>query len=207
VARKLILIAAVAVALTACSSQSGPHLSPGQRDELAPTRAEPSVLQFFIDSGAAPQSDITSRPGAVVNGIVATNVVARMLYLTESTYFLSPSRIVSVGSEVARASDLIEQVPGLQSSKGRPKGKPALTPDQAAAAVVVQALCDAGYLDGRSFGAPTKGGMIQAGAAVDAWVLAHGADPLAPGVTTTVATEKQRILNFIQLPLPSPSAD
>ena len=95
----------------------------------------------------------------------------------------------------------------LASHLGRPKGKPALTPDQAAAAVVVQALCDAGYLDGRSFGAPTKGGMIQAGAAVDAWVLAHGADPLAPGVTTTVATEKQRILNFIQLPLPSPSAD
>jgi hypothetical protein len=206
VARKLILIAAAAVALTACSSQSGPHLSPDQQDGLAPTRAETSVLQFFIDSGGAPQSDVTSRPSAVANGIVAMNVVARLLYQAESNAYLGPARTVSVGSEAARAGDLIQQVPGLQSSQGRPKGKPALTPDQAASAVVVQALSDAGYLDGRSFGAPAKGGMIQPGAAVYAWVAAHGADPLAPGVTTTVATEKQRVLDFIQLPLPSPSA-
>ncbi|NUR57650.1 MAG: hypothetical protein HOV87_02920 [Catenulispora sp.] len=205
-AAKLMLVAAATLVLAGCSSGSGPGLSADQRDGLAPTRAAMSVLQFVIDTGATPRPDVEKRPSAVADGVVVTNVESRLLYQMEATRYLGPARTTSVGSEAERATGVIQLVPGLQGSKGRPEGKPELTADRAAAAVVVQELADAGYVDGQVFGAPGKGGVIEPGAAVDAWVAAHGADPLVPGAVTTVATEKQRVLGLLLLPLPSPSA-
>lgn len=194
---------ALTVGLTACSSKSGPHLSPEQRDDLAPGRAEWCVLQFVLDTGMVPPNEIP--PNAVVDGLIVETLNARLFYQREVTLYLGPNHRGTVETEAVRATGFLQLVPELQSSKGRPKGKPALTPDQAAGTIIVQELSDAGYLDARDFGATQTGDPIQPGAAVDSWLAAHADGLLKPGVTTTVAVEKQRILGYISAPLPTPS--
>jgi len=196
---------AVTVSLAACSSKSGPHMSDGERDDLAVGRAEWCSLQFVLDTDMIPAREMI--PNAVENGVIAESATARLLYQRETTLFLSPhhsSTGPTVGSETDRLTQFVQLVPGLENSKGHPKGQPKLTPDQAADVVLVQELADAGYLDGRVFGATQTGGQIQPSPAVYDWVTAHSGDPLKPGVTATMAIEKQRIFGFISAPLPTP---
>jgi hypothetical protein len=203
--RLALILAAIISGLTACSSSSQPRLPANVQDDLAPGRAEPCVLQFVLDTGMVPSAEMM--PTAVgKDGVLLENADTRLLYQREVTLYIGPHRGATVGSETGVIAGFLELVPGLQSSKGLPKGKPTLTADQAADAAVVQELAGAGYLDARTFGAAQAGSPIQPGPNVDAWVIAHGSAPLIPGVSTTIAAEKQRTLSFIAEPLPTQSA-
>ena len=75
-------------------------------------------------------------------------------------------------------------------------GGPAPTSDAAAGSVVVQELVDAGYLDGKAFGAGADG-LIKPGPPVTAWVSAHAADPLNPGGSVTDGQEQKRVAGIV----------
>lgn len=174
-----------------------------QQDDLAASRAEPSVLQFAYDTGMIPSGDI--QPGTVEDGLLTRTIQTRSLYQREERLYLGPNRVGTVDAEAELVTGFVQLVPGLESSKGRPKGKAALTADQAAGTLVVQLLADAGYLNGNDFGSAKAGDPIQPGAVVDNWVAAHGNDPLKPGVAITVAMEKQRALAHIAEPVVVPT--
>src|SRR2546423_7119234 len=181
-------------------------MSAEQKDDLAVGCAQRTALQFVLDTDMIPAREMI--PEAVdKGGIITESVKTGQLYDRETSLYLSPNhgpQGPTVESEADRITQIMRLAPALESSKGHPKGQPKLTPDQAADVVLVQELADAGYLDGRVFGATQTGGQIQPSPAVYDWVTAHSGDPLKPGVTATMAIEKQRIFGFISAPLPTP---
>ncbi|TWF91175.1 hypothetical protein [Kitasatospora viridis] len=186
--------------LTACSSAK-PHEAPRIQNEEAIGRATVSVRQFQLDSGFLPPEFWDGAHDLLVNpdGTMALTADMRAFWSSRGNTYLGPNRPYTMDEVQTRTAGLLQLVPGLQKSSGRPKG-PTLTREQGAHAVLAQELADAGCAKAQDFDADDAGVVAPGTAAIDDWIAAHGQDPICPTSHVTVAVEAGRVLDFVTRP-------